>query len=1329
MASGTNSAYTLTFNRLGGPGVDAHARHEAGEAVLHARFLINEGALVTACADDQLHLWTFRQKSPQRVQSLKFQRERITCLHLPLQSKWVHVGTERGNVHVVNIETFALSGYVINWNKAIEVTRPNHPGAVVEVSDNPLDASKLLIAFETGLVVVWDLRARAAEWRGCLGAGAPGEGVRAAAWQHDGKFMTAHCDGALATWTTRSPRPTSVSYPHAKANKDGKLEPCKPILRLEWKTSRTGESLVIFSGGLPTDKAGRTHSITVLNGKGTTVLEMEHSVVDFVTLCESPHTADYQEPYAIVVLLQNDLVVIDLQSPGYPCFENPYPMDIHESPVTCCSYFADCPSDLIPAFYSVGRQGNKKSSFSEKLWPINGGEWAPASCSYSEIILTGHADGSVKFWDASAGTLQILYKLKCSKVFERRSGTGRGEEDAPLAIQQLALCAESRRLCVALPHGHVVLFKFRKADTHQETHVLEVPVISEALEEEPSPDAEPRPRPDEPPESRRSGVWAGDGGTGSAALRVRGAGGTGGARRPAGFQPALVALQQGPPHPVAALTINSSYGLMAWGGERGIVVADIWRRVLVCALPAPALYPAPRHERQRSPSLDQLEEGAPPSPAASPADPPDEPDERPRDTRRKSSSWKTFNLKRQLSKVDLKFKAAFAAPPEPEPPERAEPAADEPERGTSQFYCEPERSEAQDGDAGEAREAGAGSSPDSDDSKPSEEERSRAASPLRASDAFERMHRELTERAPDAYDRMHRELQARWQEREPGPEPPVAPPRARRAPAERLAVPRARGEARRRRAPPASFTGSLMRRFREALAWLCEGPGAARQPMNGPGGGGGGGGAGGGAGARARRAARARCGGRARKFASLESPPVSKVPHLTLVCGRGLPAGGGIMECVVGAGRVDKLDSSFSRSRSSSMSSLENISQEGIQCLAFADSYTKKSDPMTLLPTLWIGTTLGSVLTMMISLPEADLRHTQPVVVSTTGGPIFRLKGSILTMSFLDCNGALIPYSYESWRDDSKDVRERRERTPTKQGSSSSGSRMSPTPGSCEGAGAGAGDRQFVVIASEKQARVVALPSQNCVYRQQIVDADFVVKTEIVSLKDSVCLVNYLSTGHLVAYSLPSLRPLVDVDFLPLSELSFQTQTKQRGIVDPMLSIWGQQLIVNEDTDQTARTFCFSNRGHGLYLASPSEVQKFTIDAEFCQQLNEMLGELFLPRDMPEPPKESFFRGLFGGGARPLDREELFGESSGLKPNRTVAKHIPGPTEQLQSLNARAGTAAGDVSRAHQLVLERGDKLSQLEDRTERMHSQAHEFSSSAHQLMLKYKDKKWYQL
>lgn len=100
-------------------------------------------------------------------------------------------------------------------------------------------------------------------------------------------------------------------------------------------------------------------------------------------------STDYQDPYAVVVLLQNDLVVIDLLTPGFPCFENPYPMDIHESPVTCCAYFADCPSDLVPAFYSVGSKSQKKTGFSEKDWPISGGEWSSSSSGYNEIILTG----------------------------------------------------------------------------------------------------------------------------------------------------------------------------------------------------------------------------------------------------------------------------------------------------------------------------------------------------------------------------------------------------------------------------------------------------------------------------------------------------------------------------------------------------------------------------------------------------------------------------------------------------------------------------------------------------------------------------------------------------------------------------------------------------------------------------------------------------------------------------------------------------------------------------------------------------------------------------
>lgn len=65
---------------------------------------------------------------------------------------------------------------------------------------------------------------------------------------------------------------------------------------------------------------------------------------------------------------------------------------------------------------------------------------------------------------------------------------------------------------------------------------------------------------------------------------------------------------------------------------------------------------------------------------------------------------------------------------------------------------------------------------------------------------------------------------------------------------------------------------------------------------------------------------------------------------------------------------------------------------------------------------------------------------------------------------------------------------------------------MSPTlsGGGSQDSGGGAGsggDRQYAVFASEKQARVVALPSHNCVYKQQLTDTDFIIRAEIITLK------------------------------------------------------------------------------------------------------------------------------------------------------------------------------------------------------------------------------------
>ncbi|XP_073834958.1 syntaxin-binding protein tomosyn isoform X1 [Musca autumnalis] len=1311
---------------LGRPGVDTHVSHEGESAcpVILAEFLVNDGKLVTVTADDTIHLWNIRQKVPQVIQSLKFQRERVTCIHLAVASKWLYVGTEKGNIHVVNIDTFALSGYVINWNKAIELGRATHPGAVIALCDNPIDANKLLLAYECGLLVLWDLKGKCAEIRWVSS-----DPVKSIAWHYEGKyFVSSHKDGSICSWPMRpTPKPQSLVYPHAKTSRDGTMEKCNPIFKVDLKASESGETFTIFSGGMPTEKGAKSNCITVMVGKTTTVLEMEHTVVDFITLCENPWTSETQEPYAIAVLLQYDLVLIDLLTPGFPCFESPYPMDLHESPVTYCTYLTDCPSDLVPAFYSVGRTTtSKKTGFSEREWPVSGGEWSPASCSYAEIVITGHQDGTLKFWDSGAGSLQILYKLKTAKIFEKsKSIQTDNSTEHPLAIQLIHLCSVSRRLCVAGAMGQVILFKFRKVETTSEVLVLEIPILFENFDDiyGTSPECDFIPHQVQKTESSESDKT-------DNLLRVK----SGAQRKPPGFQSQLVCLTTGPNKrtvQVTSLCISSAYGLMAYGTEYGLVIIDIIQKVCLLSIACPDLYGAhdpysrtpkspkrieTKDDQSRSPSSDQLHDTTSPdspsieyiaeanesnaeqsNPSSRPASPEEEkgavgggagmfakspmrdetsipPKELP--DRRKSMSWKTFNLKRQLSKVNMKIGLNMSNESETVP------------KSTSVFYTQTECS-----------------AENSDESPPKD--------PIAVGvECRESMSESTLAEVIDAAAGENADVGDVERANSSDTPPPLPPGKrvdfANDADAgqqsirpNNLPITSTGGES---NVPPTRPPRQKIKEKRDQR--LLSVPNIKYQVRE----------------------------ARLRTNRNDSSPSFGS-------------GGGGGGACGSGTAvtkKTQKVDGSFSRSRSSSMSSIDMSSAESVTCLAFIESYNKRNDMLSVVPTLWVGTSFGSILTLVVSMPEREVRKSQPVLVTINGGPVLRLKGAITSMSFLDAFGTIIPFSSEPWRDDSRDAK--KERTPTK-----SSSRTSPTftpttantisntsGGNVSTSASSSGisgsvstgldtiaDRQYIVIASEKQTKVFDIANQCCANRIQFSEMDFAVKAKTITMKDGTCLATYLSNGHLMVHSLPSLKLLMDTEFLPLMDLSFQTKCKQ-GIVDPMLSIWGQQIIVHEDITQISKIFCFSNKGHGLYMASPTEIQKFTISSEFCQFILDMMGSLYTVQEMPEQPKESFFKGLFGGGAKSLDREELFGEQSG-KANRSIAKHIPGPT--LEQLNQRASTAASEISRAHLLAMERGEKLNMLEERAERMSNQAQDFSGTAHSLMLKYKDKKWYQL
>lgn len=75
--------------------------------------------------------------------------------------------------------------------------------------------------------------------------------------------------------------------------------------------------------------------------------------------------------------------------------------------------------------------------------------------------------------------------------------------------------------------------------------------------------------------------------------------------------------------------------------------------------------------------------------------------------------------------------------------------------------------------------------------------------------------------------------------------------------------------------------------------------------------------------------------------------------------------------------------------------------------------------------------------------------------------------------------------------------------------------------------------------------------------------------------------------------SLPSLRPLLDVYYLPLTNM------------------------------RIARTFCFTNNGQALYLVSPTEIQRLTYSQETCENLQVTNKTKFAVFECSCPPGSS----------------------------------------------------------------------------------------------------------
>ena len=125
----------------------------------------------------------------------------------------------------------------------------------------------------------------------------------------------------------------------------------------------------------------------------------------------------------MIVLAEEEMVALDLTSEGWPTFKQPYLCSLHSSAITCAHHAENISDDLWAKVVEAGEQQNP--NVSPRDWPVWGGKNERSAPTSKDLLLTGHEDGTIRFWDSSDIAMKLMYKLNTSPIF----GTDMGAAD------------------------------------------------------------------------------------------------------------------------------------------------------------------------------------------------------------------------------------------------------------------------------------------------------------------------------------------------------------------------------------------------------------------------------------------------------------------------------------------------------------------------------------------------------------------------------------------------------------------------------------------------------------------------------------------------------------------------------------------------------------------------------------------------------------------------------------------------------------------------------------------------------------------------------------
>uniref|UniRef100_A0A182LU86 Lethal(2) giant larvae protein n=1 Tax=Anopheles culicifacies TaxID=139723 RepID=A0A182LU86_9DIPT len=486
MAIGTNSGVIKVFGR---PGVEFYGQHTspsnnpADLIVQMLEWIPGTGRLLSLTASNQLVLWEPAGPLLVAIKNLAFdgKLKKISSLCCSYMKDTVWIGTEGGNVYQFDVRKFSVKESVIYHDVVLEQLPTSYrlnPGAIESVKQLPNNHNLLLIAYNRGLAVLWDLESASVK-QSFISPG-HGQSVGLFIAQDATQFTWYHADGSYATWDLDSPIP-----PENQKYVPYGPDPCKAIDRLI-RGHRGRCELVVFSGGMPRSAYGEHQCVSVHCKDGTKVaFDFTSKVIDFFVTFNDVRP---EQAEVLVVLLEEELVAYDLTDETLPQINAPYLHSLHASAVTCNHLVSQVSPDVYAKIRLAGEL--QMAEHSCKVWPITGGILPNGPVDDEEqpmerdVLITGHEDGSVKFWDCSDVCLTPLLHVKTAPLFNnsddfesnlnasteqlddgeppfRKAGQFDPYSDDPrLAVKKVQLCPQTGTLVIAGTAGNVVMANF-----------------------------------------------------------------------------------------------------------------------------------------------------------------------------------------------------------------------------------------------------------------------------------------------------------------------------------------------------------------------------------------------------------------------------------------------------------------------------------------------------------------------------------------------------------------------------------------------------------------------------------------------------------------------------------------------------------------------------------------------------------------------------------------------------------------------------------------------------------------------------------------------------